>query len=124
MRARPGVINSRASWRWDRLMIRHFSTWSRRRRRSRIHAERLRPVDPYSSLRHAGWRGVPNAIPQGRPSVGDLLFVALEDVVEIGRDREGFCVLGQVGRGDVGEELVPGRLVELAFEVLGVDARI
>src|SRR6478752_83702 len=59
-----------------------------------------------------------------RWSIGDLLLVTLENVVEIGRDRKGLSVFGEVGRRDVGEQLVPGRLVELAFEVLGVDARI
>src|ERR671921_85301 len=39
-------------------------------------------------------------------------------------DGERLAVLGERVRRDVGEELVPGGLVELAFQVLGVDARI
>ena len=51
-------------------------------------------------------------------SVRDLALVAFEDVVEVGRERERLALLAQIVRRDVGEELLPGRLVELAFEVL------
>src|SRR5687768_1812714 len=62
-----------------------------------------------------------------RPRTGlvqNFLLVALEDVVEVLLDREDLALGGELLRRHVDEELVPGLVVELRLDVLGVDPRI
>src|SRR6266568_5402132 len=71
------------------------------------------------------WRGMSEGrVSRPAMSIGDLLLVGFEDVVEVGRDWERLTLARKLLRRDVGEELLPRRLVELALKVLGVDARI
>src|SRR5450755_5179702 len=48
-------------------------------------------------------------------------LVALDDIGEVFRQRERAAVARQIGRRDVGEELVPARLVHFRLDVLGID---
>src|SRR5690242_2290943 len=54
----------------------------------------------------------------------NLLLVGLEDVVEVGGDREGLALLGEVLGRDVDEEPLPGLVVELGLDRVGIDAGI
>src|SRR5260370_17134672 len=58
------------------------------------------------------------------PASIHLLVVRLLDVVEIGGDREALALARELVGGDVDEELVPPRLVEIGLDRVGVDAGI
>src|SRR5918996_4359704 len=80
---------------------------------------------PIRRANNAKGRGkLPRPLPLRLRSVLDVALVGLEDVVEIGANRERLALARKLLGRDVGEQLVPGRLVDRRLDVLGIDAGI
>src|SRR6185437_10240105 len=85
-------------------------------------AARATPVQR-SASRLAAAKRIPLAAAL-KPLLQDHPFVAFDNLLEVRRQRKRPAVAGQILRRDIGEQLVPRRLIEPGLHVLRIDARI
>src|SRR6185369_1655825 len=85
-------------------------------------AARATPVQRSAGRLAAANRGPSRRSPESL--LQDNPLVAFDDFLEVRRQRKRAAILGQILRRDIGEQLVPRRLIELGLHVLRINARI